>query len=28
VAGGLATKNKETFQSEFEGLFTSLRRSE
>ena len=27
VAGGLATKNKETFQSEFEGIFTSLRRS-
>ncbi len=27
VAGGLATKNKEIFKSEFEGLFTSLRRS-
>jgi cytochrome c biogenesis protein len=27
VAGGLAAKNKEVFQSEFESIFTSLRRS-
>ncbi len=27
MASGLATKNKEIFKSEFEGLFTSLRRS-
>jgi cytochrome c biogenesis protein len=27
IASGLATKSKETFQSEFESMFTSLRRS-